>query len=197
MMPAFDNGPQQPFFWNRPSQMTQAPIQPNRGFPPIFPSMGPPQPPAPAAPTPGLGGLSGLISSFLSPGSAGTSGFGGSNLFSMIGNAQKAIQTAQTVLPMIQQFGPMIKNAPALLSVLKTMQSDPVTEDTAQDEKKVESDLTKGDEAIKAPINSAASPDGEHATKTPKPKSQSTAQFTNLLSSEQIPTKPSLPRMYI
>ncbi|MDF2910128.1 MAG: hypothetical protein K0Q56_1009 [Sporolactobacillus laevolacticus] len=208
MMPPFDRGPQQPFFWNPPVQSSQRPTPPTRGFPPIFPSMAPPPSQAPIPPssaTGGLGGLSGLISSFLSPGTAGGSG-GGMNLFGMLMNAQKAIQTAQTVLPMIQQFGPLIKNAPAIISVLKGMQEDSATEDSENEDKKDEEQ--NGDtESPVEPKNQNTSSESHHAAaQTEKKKTTITQKVkkkpalqkkASLLNSETLPTKPSVPRMYI
>ncbi|GAY76398.1 hypothetical protein NBRC111894_1952 [Sporolactobacillus inulinus] len=130
-MPPFERGPQDPFFWTM-QPPSEPPAEPARGFgfPPIFPvrQSQAPQMPTQTTPPPqsGNGGIGALLTSLLSAGAPHTNGgaTSGLNLGGILVNAQKAIQTAQTVLPMIQQFGPLIKNAPAIISAMKGIQGD-------------------------------------------------------------------------
>ncbi|WP_010632202.1 VrrA/YqfQ family protein [Sporolactobacillus vineae] len=169
-------------------------------FPPLFPVRGPE--PAPPATPASSGAFSDLIGMFLSPGGRG--GTGGANLFGMLTNVQKAIQTAQTVLPMIQQFGPLIRNAPAILSVLKSMpdtgsssdagtppaQEENEPEEAAEAQKTVNADgnkVPKKEEKKDAPRK----PDHTGAKRHNKVKSN------NLRNSDEWISRPSRPKLYI
>ncbi|MCO7126315.1 YqfQ family protein [Sporolactobacillus shoreicorticis] len=201
-MPPFEHGHTQPFYRNSPPTNT-LPMTPTRGFPPIFPRM-PAQPPPAPAPLPasqGTGGLGGFIASFLSQNTAGTTG--NLNLPGIITNAQKAIQTAQTVLPMIQQFGPLVKNAPAILSALKGMQGE--TEKTEKDKsdttEKTNSSAASDKNSDNHSDSSVHSSEKINNKNTKSEQSASGSSKNNisdsLLNSDRLPTKPSVPRMYI
>jgi hypothetical protein len=69
----------------------------------------------------------------------GASGGGGMNLIGTLMNAQKAIKTAQTILPVVQQLAPLIKNAPAILSVLNSLKDVDLTA-AESNEEQVETD---------------------------------------------------------
>ncbi|MCQ2008427.1 MAG: YqfQ family protein [Sporolactobacillus sp.] len=200
-MPPFEHGHEQPFYWNSPTTSTP-PMTPTRGFPPIFPRMPAQAPPVPVPAPQGTGGLSGLIASFLSPSAAGTTG--SLNLLGMITNAQKAIQTAQTVLPMIQQFGPLVKNAPAILSALKGMQGDTASTETDKSDTTEQLDTptaasdTKLDNHSNSTIHKTEQLNHENTTNEQTAAgSVKTNAPDSLLNSESLPTKPSVPRMYI
>ncbi|MCE7699636.1 MAG: YqfQ family protein [Methanobacterium paludis] len=112
------------------------------------------------------------------------------NLFSMLTNAQKAIQTAQSVLPMIQQFGPLIRNAPAILSALKSV---PESEKADSDPKE------NTNQAEEPPVPSHKE---EKKETRPKPDVKKTAvrkvpAKDNLRNSENMKTRPSRPKLYI
>ncbi|SFG09086.1 VrrA/YqfQ family protein [Sporolactobacillus nakayamae] len=204
-MPPFEHGPEQPFFRNPPQSYTP-PMTPTRGFPSIFPERTPQVPPISDPQAQSRGGIGGLISSFLSPGSTGAAG--NLDFVGMIMNAQKAIQTAQSVLPMIQQFGPLVKNAPAILGALKGLQGNSSTEKSEQTEPEEKGDIPtktkkkddmpkkakkKKAESVKATSHSAT------ASKTVKgtTKQHKAHVAASLMNSEDLPTHPSVPRMYI
>ncbi|MCF6137945.1 YqfQ family protein [Pseudalkalibacillus berkeleyi] len=71
----------------------------------------------------------GFLSRFLSPNPGAG---GGLNLIGMVENVQKVMKMADTVRPMIQQYGPMIKNFPSMLQLLKEYQN--YSSDSSSDE---------------------------------------------------------------
>jgi hypothetical protein len=57
-------------------------------------------------------------------GAMGSGGFsGGTNVFTMLNNVQKVLKVAETMGPMIKQYGPAMKNLPSIMSALKDFQS--------------------------------------------------------------------------
>jgi hypothetical protein len=71
-------------------------------------------------------GIQGLLQRFL-PGKAATSGAGlsassgGSNLMGTLNNVQQVLKVAQQATPLIKEYGPMIKNAPKLINMMKAL----------------------------------------------------------------------------
>ncbi|MBM7552539.1 VrrA/YqfQ family protein [Thalassobacillus pellis] len=57
---------------------------------------------------------------------------GGTDFASMLGNMQQVMKVAQTATPMIQQYGPMVKNLPMLFNLWKIMR-EPDEEDQEED----------------------------------------------------------------
>lgn len=192
-----------------------------RGFPPAYPSAPPPTPPASQSPVqPGAArGIGGVLTSLINPagGAAGLPAAASSlNFGDMLLNAQKAIQTAQTVLPMIQQIGPMIKNAPDILSSLKNLQNKAEEKPAKETAKKAEPDNQNSAEK-----DSAQPPENEKETKQeaaedddkrdvpataekpadassePAPPLEKSKAETDLERVEHLVSKPSMPRMYI
>lgn len=194
-MPPFQQRPPQLMFRNAPSFFSPQ-AAPVRGFPSLFPGMSSaPMPAVPAAPASGAGGLPGLLSSLFSPGTAAAQSGGGMNLFGMLMNAQKAIQTAQTVLPMVQQFGPLIKNAPAIISILKSMQA---SEETASKEKKDSDETAKEETENGAEAESALEQAETKKSDSGKKEKAKTVRRKRISwDSEEPATRPSKPRMYI
>jgi hypothetical protein len=102
----------------------------NFGPPGPFPGPGP-FPPFYMQPPKTGGFLSKLFGGAAGPRLGGFGGAPSSNLFGMmnpgggqgflgtIQNVEKMIQLAQTVKPMIDQYGPMVKNIPSMLDLLK------------------------------------------------------------------------------
>ncbi len=79
----------------------------------------------------------GFLSRFLSPNPGAGSGL---NLIGMVENVQKVMKMADTVKPLVQQYGPMVKNLPSMLQLLKEYQnysseSDSEEEDSSTEEK--------------------------------------------------------------
>lgn len=193
----FDFIPQEPDFFS------PFPSAQRREFPPLFPVRNPEPPPQAAAPA-SSGSFGDLIGMFLSPGSR--SGTGGMNLVGMLSNVQKAIQTAQTVLPMIQQFGPLIRNAPAILSALKSVpdtnsKADPVDSEKAEAasppaEKKAAEDEKAGEPEEK---NKSSEEPEKADTKTarPAPAKNVHPKKSSLKNTDDLVTRPSRPKLYI
>lgn len=193
----FDFSPQEPDFFSPFPPVRQ------REFPPLFPVRNP-EPPPQAAPS--SGSFGDLIGMFLSPGSRG--GTGGMNLVGMLSNVQKAIQTAQTVLPMIQQFGPLIRNAPAILSALKSVPDTESKADSGDSEKtETEAEVpvpeTKAaeDEKIGEPKEKSKNNEEPEKTETktvrPAPAKNVHPKKNSLKNTDKLVTRPSRPRLYI
>ncbi|MFC3882946.1 VrrA/YqfQ family protein [Bacillus songklensis] len=51
------------------------------------------------------------------------------SLSSMMTNVQKVLKAAESVGPMVQQYGPMIKNIPAMFKIYQALKSDDISED--------------------------------------------------------------------
>jgi YqfQ-like protein len=106
---------------------------------------------------------------------------GDTSLTGIIGNMQRAVQTAQQVTPMIQQYGPVVKNLPSLYKIFKAVNTDDPQE-TKKNKKNKEIeviDQTLSNETkIKKRRKVAANKDLEEAiipeeikiNSTPKPK---------------------------
>ncbi len=66
---------------------------------------------------PGFPQQAGMLSRFL-PGA----GQGGMDMMGMIQNVQKVMQAADTIKPMVQQYGPMVKQLPEMIALFKEYQ---------------------------------------------------------------------------
>ncbi|KPB05321.1 hypothetical protein AAV98_08045 [Bacillus sp. CHD6a] len=63
------------------------------------------------------------------------------NLTGMLGNVQKALKMAEGVMPMVQQYGPLVRNMPAMLKLyneLKNVDEDDDTDNESTEEAKAE-----------------------------------------------------------
>jgi hypothetical protein len=116
---------QQPFHFNQ-GQQPFFPQQPNiphhqQGLPSQFTRNGN-----------FLTNLLGGASKGFSPGATGFTGAGAKGLGSvhgMLNNVQHALKLFQTVSPMVQQYGPLIRNMPAIWSMFKQINSTTDTTD--------------------------------------------------------------------
>jgi len=97
------------------------------------------------------------------------------NLSSMLGNVQKVLNTAESFMPMVQQYGPLVKNLPGMIKLYKEL-NNANTNDGSEDEKQ-------------------ESTDQESATKVEVPK-QIKKNTTELATKESKPRK-SVPKLYI
>ncbi|MGO4887205.1 VrrA/YqfQ family protein [Anaerobacillus sp. MEB173] len=114
---------------------------PSAGFPPMMPSAGhfPPQSGVPMQ----SGGLlsrlfggaarTGVPAGFT--GSAAPAG-GMSNLLGMLQHAQRAFGVYQQVKPMIDQYGPIIRNVPTMYRALKAVNANTENNDSTSSSKK-------------------------------------------------------------
>lgn len=56
------------------------------------------------------------------------------NLSSMMANVQKALGMAESVMPMVQQYGPLVKNIPAMLKIYSELKNGDSSETEAATE---------------------------------------------------------------
>lgn len=77
-----------------------------------------------------MGQSGGLLSKLLGGAKAGGGGI--TNIVSMLQNAHKAIGVVQSVGPMVQQYAPLVKSLPALVSFMRNSSSDNSSEDSSE-----------------------------------------------------------------
>ncbi len=65
----------------------------------------------------------GSVDRFLGTIGSGGSVTGGTNVFTMLNNVQKVLKVAETMGPMIKQYGPAMRNLPSIMTALKEFQS--------------------------------------------------------------------------
>jgi hypothetical protein len=173
--------------YNRPPMFPSSPM--SRSFlrmpPSSFPAMRAP------APRPGLGGfLSRLFSRgqpitspspWIAPmmqntaASAGAATNTGGGFLGLLTNVQKMVGVAQNVMPMVQQYGPLIKNLPAMIRIWRELKpaDEGENEKTENKEKKAGQENKKktASSAKKRTIPKAKSDENKEAAtaKTPKP----------------------------
>ncbi|WP_138417081.1 VrrA/YqfQ family protein [Aquibacillus sediminis] len=98
------------------------------------------------------GGIQGLMQKFLNPGfsQAATGASAGGGITNMLGNVQQVLQMAQSAAPIVQQYGPMVKNLPAMIRMIKAFNddSDEIDENNENDKKEYELDQ-ESDHTIK------------------------------------------------
>jgi len=112
-----------------------------------------------------MSGLStlGNAANALSSASSGTGGILGT-----IQNIQKVVQVGQQIMPMVQQFGPLVKNVPAMINMVKTIVA-------ATDDKEAEENVEEDDVASLSKGETANTTKKETSTPS-KSKSRTTQQ---------------------
>jgi hypothetical protein len=131
-------------------------------------------------------------------GMAGTPGAGSGSIMqalsnpggltSILNNTQQVLRTAQTIGPMIQQYGPLVKNLPAMWKLFRSLKDSPDTDD-----KKESKDHT-GDDSKESSEESS-----NRETKNRKKKT-TTARKRKITSKNNIKEREkgaSIPKMYI
>lgn len=93
------------------------------------------------------------------------------NLASIMGNIQKTLNMAESAMPMIQQYGPLVKNAPALWKLYKELKN---TGDSDAELKKKETETST-------------------AKKQPKKRTLPTVSDTE----QKVTERKSIPKLYI
>jgi len=128
----------------------------------------------------GLGTL-GNAANALSSASSGTRGILGT-----IQNIQKVVQVGQQIMPMVQQFGPLVKNVPAMINMVKSIaaatddkEAEETVEETAVDENEETEEVTSSNEEGEADITpkETANP-SKSKNKTTQQKSINNREFT-------------------
>ncbi|WP_010678146.1 YqfQ protein [Bacillus timonensis] len=77
-----------------------------------------------------------------------------SNLSSMLGNVQKTLKMAESVVPMVQQYGPLMKNIPSMIKMYSAIKNAGNEENTGNAEEEENgtislSDVTSDGEELK------------------------------------------------
>lgn len=92
-----------------------------------------PQPQPQPQPQRTSGGLPGVLKKILNRGSRGaqtgaraalpasSSSSGGVSLLDMLNHTQSALRAAESFMPMVQEYGPMVKNLPSMLKMMKAL----------------------------------------------------------------------------
>lgn len=178
--------------YNRPPMFPSSPMAHSfPGMRPFFPAM------RTLGPRPGSGGfLSRLFSRgqpiaspspWITPplqhaaASAGAGANTGGGFLGMLTNIQKMLGIAQNVMPMVQQYGPLIKNLPAMIRIWKELK--PADEENEQKEDKTEKNIQKNKKQTSSSSKKRTAP----KAKTDENKSPESAK---------IP-RPSTPKLYI
>lgn len=102
----------------------------------------------------GLGGAQragGMLSNLIQ---GSTQGAGGMDMMGMVQNVQKVMQAADTIKPMVQQYGPMVKQLPEMIALFKEYKNSSSSEDEETDISEEETETTedKKETAKKVPI---------------------------------------------
>ncbi len=98
---------------------------------------------------------------------AGQATGGGSQIMGMIGKIQNVIQTANRVVPMVQQYGPMVRNVPSIFKMMREFRKfeKESPSDSEENNKQKESSSQPESQSknknvsIKEPENKKAKPD--------------------------------------
>lgn len=135
-------------------------------------------------------GGGGLMQSLGNPG-----GLGG--LSNILNNTQQVIKTAQSLGPMIQQYGPMVRNLPAIWRLYRGLknapdQSDQESENTAKAKKKKTSEASS--ESMESADQSSSSGSKRQRTSSKKNQHQETERKQTRVKYEK---GSSIPKLYI
>ncbi|MFC0043193.1 YqfQ family protein [Metabacillus iocasae] len=110
------------------------------------------------------------------------------SLSSMMGNIQKALKVAESVGPMVQQYGPLVRNVPSLIKVYQALR----TSEAAEEETVLEAETVEATEET----SEMEEDDSTLNTETTLP-SEDNDEFLE----EEFSTKPSkgasMPKLYI
>lgn len=126
-----------------------------------------------------------------------------SQLMGMIGHLQKAIQTANRVVPMVQQYGPMVRNIPSMFKMMKAFKTINATDssenaDTATNAEAKDTEAEKSNDKGKMGTSSkepkATNSQSHGAKKSVKINSSHTTKSTRNSSDTY---KQSKPKMYV
>ncbi|MGD7051825.1 VrrA/YqfQ family protein [Sutcliffiella horikoshii] len=107
------------------------------------------------------------------------------NLTGMLGNVQKALKMAEGVMPMVQQYGPLVRNVPAMLKLYNELKNVDDDDDT---------DTESTEEAKTEEVESDSAAENNTKKKVKKAKPKPTATDTE---PEEKPAGGSAPKLYI
>ncbi|PAE08716.1 hypothetical protein CHI12_05140 [Terribacillus saccharophilus] len=114
------------------------------------------------------GGLPGVLQKILNRGSRGaqtgvgaalparSSSTGGVSLLDMLNHTQSALRAAESFMPMVQEYGPMVKNLPSMLKMMKALKDinfdeddeETASETEAKDKDEVKDKSEEGDKTL-------------------------------------------------
>jgi hypothetical protein len=131
----------------------------------------------------------GLLSRLLQTGNASS---GGINLGGMLGNIQQGLKVAETVTPMIQQYGPLIKNIPAMISMYKEIMSSNSTDSS-------KNESSKNPKKTKKKAKQGQTKKSAHSSKQKSKKQQPPSKkiISNKKSKSPTKIRSSAPKLYI
>ncbi|WP_186577740.1 VrrA/YqfQ family protein [Aquibacillus kalidii] len=108
------------------------------------------------------GGIKGMLQKFIKPSGAGQGVTGianaatsGGGLTSKLGNIQQVMKMAQSATPLIREYGPMVKNIPTMVRMLKAF-NEAEDDDENEDDENVEVEpesMENEEEEKKAKVN--------------------------------------------
>lgn len=105
------------------------------------------------------------------------------NLTGMLGNVQKALKMAEGVMPMVQQYGPLVRNMPAMLKLYNELKN-------VDDDDETDNESTEEATTVEVESDSTAESNTKKKVKKAKPKPTATE-------SEEKPAGGSAPKLYI
>lgn len=115
------------------------------------------------------------------------------NLTSVMTNVQKVLGVAERVTPMVQQYGPMVRNVPAMFKIYKALKDDNTTDDQSTPSD-VEESVVKKD--VKK-VQKLKQPKTANQTKTIAKTSNQTKASAKTSDQTKISAKTSQPKLYI
>lgn len=83
----------------------------------------------------------------------------------MLTNVQKMLGIAQNVMPMVQQYGPLVRNLPAMMKIWKELK----TTDDGEEKKEEKTEEKKEKQRSERELPSAKAATKEKQPKEPKP----------------------------
>ncbi|WP_102707098.1 VrrA/YqfQ family protein [Terribacillus saccharophilus] len=149
------------------------------------------------------GGLPGVLQKILRRGSRGaqtgarvalpatSSSSGGVSLLDMLNHTQSALRAAESFMPMVQEYGPMVKNLPSMFKMMKALKDINFDEDDEETASETEAKYENQDKDKSEEGNKSLTP-----ISTPISKEEKAPPQQKLKKSGSGSGK-SLPKMYI
>ena len=153
----------------------------------------------------GAGTSSGLLARLF--GGLGAGGGQSFNIMSMLQNTQRVVGMVQTVTPMVQQYGPIIRNLPALYRIMKSSpNSDNTNTETATTGESIQSSEIKNSSSDNSTEIDSLTENTAKDTNTtvikPEIENKTSSKQTAIQTSTQAPKPKTIngipaPKMYI
>lgn len=145
------------------------------------------------------GGLPGVLQKILRRGSRGaqtgaraalpasTSSSGGVSLLDMLNHTQSALRAAESFMPMVQEYGPMVKNLPSMFKMMKALKDINFDDDDEEAASETEAKDEKQDKDKSEEGNKSLTPISKEEKAPPQQKPKKSVSGSGK----------SLPKMYI